>query len=300
MLCSCTIVSQDKTSSYSIVGRLSEGYVGTNSNVSFYVFGNRYLLNGITSPTFSINDVSVLASDTDTGENIVVILQVNYTGSVTAYVFIADSNDQHYYGITVAKVIETIHTLDKKYLPADIGMQADWNVTDENSPAYIKNKPRITDTSIILTDENDGLDYVIKTIYGNLVTMQLKGISHLEIASMPEKINYTEGEPVDLSGLSLNIVYDDGTKAQVTKYTTDVDIVKANTTAINVTVERYGEFISIAIPITVTAFDPSIVLIDFDYTTNDDGTYTIIGWKGTLNGVTSTELIVPDNSLIIV
>lgn len=47
-------------------------------------------------------------------------------------------------------------------------------------------------------------------------------------------------------------------------------------------------------------FDPTIVLQDFTYTDNGNGTYILTGWKGTTNGVTSTELIVPDDSRIIV
>lgn len=42
-----------------------------------------------------------------------------------------------------------------------------------------------------------------------------------------------------------------------------------------------------------------IILKDFDYTKNNDGTATINGWKGTFDGETSTELIVPDNNNII-
>ena len=44
----------------------------------------------------------------------------------------------------------------------------------------------------------------------------------------------------------------------------------------------------------------SEVLMDFDYTRNDDGTYTINSWKGTLNGETSTECIVPSTIVTIV
>ena len=41
---------------------------------------------------------------------------------------------------------ETIKKIDKKYLPDGIGTQSDWNETDENSPAYIQNKPTIFDS----------------------------------------------------------------------------------------------------------------------------------------------------------
>jgi len=41
------------------------------------------------------------------------------------------------------------------------------------------------------------------------------------------------------------------------------------------------------------------VLVDFEYVDNGDGTVTIISWKGTLNGVASTEIVIPDDSRII-
>lgn len=40
-------------------------------------------------------------------------------------------------------------------------------------------------------------------------------------------------------------------------------------------------------------------LVDFEYTNNGDGTVTLTAWKGTLNGVASTELVIPDDSRII-
>lgn len=46
-------------------------------------------------------------------------------------------------------------------------------------------------------------------------------------------------------------------------------------------------------------FDPTTDLVDFEYADNDDGTYTITSWKGTCNGQPSTEMIIPNNSAII-
>lgn len=54
---------------------------------------------------------------------------------------------------------------------------------------------------------------------------------------------------------------------------------------------------ALALP-SLSQFDTS-VLVDFDYTDNGDGTYTLTAWKGTLNGVASTELVVPDDEHII-
>lgn len=39
-------------------------------------------------------------------------------------------------------------------------------------------------------------------------------------------------------------------------------------------------------------------LVDFTYDENEDGTYTITGWKGTYHGIESTECIVPDSNMI--
>lgn len=47
------------------------------------------------------------------------------------------------------------------------------------------------------------------------------------------------------------------------------------------------------------AFNAAEILIDFNYVDNGDGTYTLTGWKGTLNGMLSTELVVPDYPQII-
>lgn len=44
--------------------------------------------------------------------------------------------------------------------------------------------------------------------------------------------------------------------------------------------------------------DHVVLLKDFTYTENEDGTYTITDWKGTLNGEASTECIIPEHELI--
>ena len=40
-------------------------------------------------------------------------------------------------------------------------------------------------------------------------------------------------------------------------------------------------------------------LIDFNYIENSDGTYTLISWKGTLNGKPSNRCVIPDSPLVI-
>ena len=41
------------------------------------------------------------------------------------------------------------------------------------------------------------------------------------------------------------------------------------------------------------------LLKDFTYINNGNGTYTLTGWKGTYNGVASTEIHIPNDSRII-
>jgi hypothetical protein len=54
------------------------------------------------------------------------------------------------------------------------------------------------------------------------------------------------------------------------------------------------------IEINVTEFDYETALVDFNYTVNSDGTITLGWWKQTLNGEPSTEMIIPNNGLIII
>lgn len=62
----------------------------------------------------------------------------------------------------------------------------------------------------------------------------------------------------------------------------------------NIDLQRLLE---IALSLPVDTFYDS--LIDFEYTKNNDGTVTLTGWKGTLNGAPSTELVIPDSDRII-
>lgn len=50
---------------------------------------------------------------------------------------------------------------------------------------------------------------------------------------------------------------------------------------------------------TIWGYDPATAFKDFNYTTNDNDTYTLTEWKGTTDGVESTECIIPDDPRII-
>ena len=143
-----------------------------------------------------------------------------------------------------------------------------------------------------IKDRSNGYNYIIAMDNGNIVTSC--AVSELILTSNPTKMTYTAGEYIDTTGMVVTGTYADGTSKEITNFTCTN----------YVTVERpiftiKYEGVSIDLPVTVTAFDPAVVLIDFTYTDNGDGTYTILDWKETYNGEPSTEMIVPNNAYII-
>lgn len=145
--------------------------------------------------------------------------------------------------------------------------------------------------AILLNDKENGCLYYIEMRNGQL-TFRCKAIS-LEVTTMPSVTTYMNGSVFDPSGMVITATAQDGSRYEVTDYTYDKNVMIGKN---YITV--YFEELSINIPVTINAFDPEILLIDFDYTSNNDGTYTITGWKETLNGEPSTEMIIPDNALI--
>lgn len=156
---------------------------------------------------------------------------------------------------------------------------------------------------IILIDQVSGIKYRIAVRNGSIVSyVHVEGIT---VTSAPAKTTYMAGEYFDPTGLVISTVSSDGSTVEVSEFV--VDETYANTyLAENVTeigisyTDESGEVYTTTVPITVTPFDPSVALVDFEYTANDNGTYTITGWKETLNGESSTEMIIPNNGLIIV
>ena len=156
---------------------------------------------------------------------------------------------------------------------------------------------------IILIDQVSGIKYRIAVRDGSIVSyVHIEGIT---VTSAPAKTTYMAGEYFDSTGLVISTVSSGGSTVEVSEFV--VDETYANTyltedvTEISISyTDESGEVYTTIVPITVTPFDPAVVLVDFEYTANDDSTYTITGWKGTYNGESSTEMIIPNNGLIIV
>ena len=149
---------------------------------------------------------------------------------------------------------------------------------------------------LTLRDKSTGYHYYVYMKDGALATSPK--ITEIKVTKAPDKVNYMQGEKLDLTGIEVVAVIESGDCVIIEGYKTDEYAVNS---IINVsyTDEFSGESFITSFEVELSEFDPSIHLIDFDYTDNGDGTYTLTGWKQTFNGEPSTELIIPDNAMII-
>jgi hypothetical protein len=126
------------------------------------------------------------------------------------------------------------------------------------------------------------------------------GVQDIKIVQMPNKTSYMRGEYFDPTGMIVTATCQDGSVKELKNYTYTKDYFAMGTTSIDIVYKEAGIVHKDTVQVTVSEFDPATVLVDFTYTDNGDGTYTITDWKGTLNGTPSTEIIIPNYGCIIV
>lgn len=143
---------------------------------------------------------------------------------------------------------------------------------------------------LILLDSVNGYNYVVEMQNGQLVSYCVT-IKKISLTTPPTKILYYLGESFDPTGMVITIEYADGRTEEL------IDYLYPNEVTSSPVICKYNDY-SINIDVTVVATEFEKELIDFDYIIEEDGTYTITGWKGTLNGEPSTEITVPDSNLI--
>lgn len=152
--------------------------------------------------------------------------------------------------------------------------------------------------SIFLIDRTNGHVYVVRMDNGNLISYC--AAQSIEVTTMPTKTEYMHGEYFDPTGMVVTVTAYDGTKREVSNYNCQTNYLAEGDTFAEVTYIEAGIVCTVNVPVTVTPFDATSILVDFNYTDNGDGTYTITDWKGTYNGKASTEIIIPNNGCIIV
>ena len=167
---------------------------------------------------------------------------------------------------------------------------------DATTKKYVDDSIVSMTNGIKLIDQVNGYNYIVSMRNGTLVsTCAAQSIS---ITTNPTKISYMDGEHLDSAGMVVTATCEDGTTREITGFTCD-NYVTVNNPVFVISYTEGGITCYANLSVAVTAFDPAIVLIDFDYTDNGDGTYTITDWKETYNGEPSTEMIIPNNEHII-
>lgn len=175
-----------------------------------------------------------------------------------------------------------------------------WETTDNKKVVQINNEgvaqpQELLFDVITMIDRISGCKCYVYVEDGKLTSSL--AVTGIEVASMPTNTTYMEGQAFDPTGMVVNAILADGSTSEIADYT------YGNVTGSEFVISYIdvsGAIVSTTINLTVTEFDPTVELIDFEYDANDDGTYTITGWKQTLNGEQSTEMILPNNSLIII
>ena len=147
--------------------------------------------------------------------------------------------------------------------------------------------------SFALTDVVNGSTYVVEMRNGNLVSRC--AVESIEVTTMPHRTEYEAGERFDSTGMVITATCQDGSRIEIKNYECDTIVKSSN---INISYVEAGKIHTTTVQVTATEFDAESMLVDFEYTVDNDGFYTITSWKGTLNGEPSTEMIVPDNGLI--
>ena len=172
----------------------------------------------------------------------------------------------------------------------------------------------ISKEKYVIKDENIVFDSSISFVNGDLLyvkviqdgakLLQVKPITpdRIVVKKQPNKTSYCEGDYFEIDGMELEIIYNGGVSSLIV----DVEdiIIPSNPLTLddNSVVVKYfyqGITYEVVIPIDVDTFKTQFTLIDFNFIDNGNDTYTLTEWKGTLNGIPSTELVIPNNKRII-
>ena len=212
------------------------------------------------------NGAYVSNSNEDNG--IPFVIGIYNQGSTHAYVISDQGN--HTFKIAIGEY--SVKKLDEKFIPDTIA-----RVDDVKN-----NMSGITLNQLFLIDAVNGYKYTIEMRNGTLVSSL--AIDSIEVTTNPTKFFYEDGEVFDPTGMVVKVMYPDGTSTEITDYTCS-EIVNSTVT---ITYEERGTEYTTELRVQTI----ESLLEDFEYTV-DGNTFTLTGWKQTLNGEPSTELIVP-------
>lgn len=171
-------------------------------------------------------------------------------------------------------------------------------LTPYASREYVDNRVLEPKNYIIMQDEKTDYLYAVSIENGSFTSEMLCSY----IMYSDDVHTLMVGTVLDSVEFLIYKVYADKSMSLIdpAKATFEPRVITDDTTGVTVKYNDYGYEHTTRIPVKVIPFDPETMLIDFTYTANNDGTYTLTGWKETLNGVASTDIVIPYNDLILV
>lgn len=159
---------------------------------------------------------------------------------------------------------------------------------------------KFTDSYFVLNDIGNGLNYAIQMKNGEIVSTELP--VRIQVKQNPTKTNYYFGEAFDDTGMIIEAIYNNGTTKLVEDFSTNYDDKTLESTGyVQITVKaKLPSVFTTTLTVYVSEFDDTDILQDFVYSQPGNYEFQLQDWKQTYNGVSSTELIVPDYSVIVV
>ena len=186
-----------------------------------------------------------------------------------------------------------------EYIPVEDDNPAIKRYVDTTTLGLINDNDKMENASYSSNKIDDMIGVIQKTLL-NILGIPVP--ASISVVKYPDKTSYYEGDYFEPDGIELELTFDDGS-TQIVSDVNDIIIssipLKITDTSATFKYSYYGAYYYITIPITVTEFNKEFTLIDFNFIDNGNDTYTLTEWKGTLNGIPSTELVIPNNSKII-
>ena len=186
-----------------------------------------------------------------------------------------------------------------EYIPVEDYNPATKRYVDTTTLGLINDNDKMENASYSSNKIDDMIGVIQKTLL-NILGIPVP--ASISVVKYPDKTSYYEGDYFEPDGIELELTFDDGS-TQIVSDVNDIIIslipLKITDTSATFKYSYYGAYYYITVPITVNEFNKEFSLIDFNFIDNGNDTYTLTEWKGTLNGIPSTELVIPNNSKII-
>lgn len=249
------------------------------------------------------NNTSIVLADHAYANNVIAIGQGSYTITDNQVVLGKYPDVQPDTGFAVGMGEDTQNRKNLFEVSKDGNMRINSIITGGLDIRNTNNEASYTSQDcMVLRDIDTGWEYAYQMKSGALVTTLLP--THIEVTKLPDKLEYEQGDTLDPSGMEVTAFYPDGQ----TQIVENIEILPVDDreflynigiNAVPIKAKLPLSYTTTVNNINVVKFDYESALIDFNYTVNPDGSITLDSWKQTLNGQPSTEMIIPNNGLII-